>query len=406
MRKGLKKSAVAVLLVFLLLGSAVPAFAQDLPEPFCGQLSADDCGVLTSSQEAMQEVGSGVYNSEIAFLLAGVPGLPVEEIAFNLTQDATYALDPELSLQLAEMQTMTPEEMAENMEAMVDLLLQVYGSLAYDGSMNLTLPEDIAALLSAQAQMTIPEEIQLHFRVVDGYGYLNLEDLAVFAPPANAEQMQGWAGIDLLSLMKAGLQQSMQPGAMDTSQMGPMAGLSLGNLLGSEENRALIEPYISVERQRDETVADQDVAVFQTTFNMGGFVGSPLFRDIIISQLSTINQLAETNLTEQEVTESLTMLSFVGPMLFTGLDFHTTRAIGVEDFFVYQSDFVFDWDLSSLVGVAKMVDSDGQMGLSTMLGDTAPVINLEVSTDASAHNAAEEITAPEDAQIIPLEALQ
>ena len=53
-----------------------------------------------------------------------------------------------------------------------------------------------------------------------------------------------------------------------------------------------------------------------------------------------------------------------------------------------------------------MVDSDGQMGLSTMLGDTAPVINLEVSTDASEHNAAEEITAPEDAQIIPLEALQ
>ena len=69
MRKGLKKSAVAVLLVFLLLGSAVPAFAQDLPEPFCGQLSEDDCGVLTSSQEAMQEVGSGVYNSEINFLL-------------------------------------------------------------------------------------------------------------------------------------------------------------------------------------------------------------------------------------------------------------------------------------------------------------------------------------------------
>lgn len=405
MRNGLKKSAVVLLLVFLLLCSAVPAFAQDVPEPFCGKLSEDDCGVLVSSQEAMQEVGSGVYNSEINFLLSGVPGLPVEEIAFTLTQDATYALDPELSAQLAEMQTMTPEEMAQNMEEMVDLLLQVYGSLSYDGVMNLTMPEDVAALISAQAQTTVPEEIQLQFRIVDGYGYLNLEDLAVFAP-GNADQLTGWAGIDLLSLMKAGLQQSMQQGAMDTSQMGPMAGLSIGNLLGSEENRALIEPYISVERQRDETVADQDAAVFQTNFNMGGFVGSPLFRDLVISQLPTINQLAETNLTEQEVTESLTMLSFVGPMLFTGLDFHTSRTIGLEDFFVYQNNFVFNWDLSSLVGVAKMVDSDGQMGLSAMLGDTAPVINLEISTDASEHNAAEEIAAPEGAQIIPLEALQ
>lgn len=405
MRKGLKKSAVVILLVFLLLCSAVPAFAQDAPKPFCGKLAADDCELLASAQEAAKEIGSGTYNSEINFKLAGVPGLPVKEISFNLTQDASYALDPELSAQLADMQTMTPEEMAKNMEKMVDLLLEVYGSLSYDGVMNLTLPKDIADLLSAQAGTTVPEEIQLQIRIVDGYGYLNLEDLAAFNPP-NADQLKGWAGLDLLSIMKTGLQQSLQQGAVDTSQLGPMAGLSIGNLLGSEENRALLDPYVGVERQRDDTIDDQDVAVIQTTFNMGGFVGSPLFRDLVISQLPTINQLAETDLTEQQVTESLTMLSFVGPMLFTGLDLHTTRAIGLDDFFVHQNDFVFDWDLSSLIGVAKMVDSDGKMGLSTMLGDTAPVINLEVSTSISDQNDIDEITAPEDAQIIDPAALQ
>lgn len=55
--------------------------------------------------------------------------------------------------------------------------------------MNLTLPEDIAALLWSSTD-DILEEIQLHFRVVDGYGYLNLEDfgglLALLAMPANA----------------------------------------------------------------------------------------------------------------------------------------------------------------------------------------------------------------------------
>jgi len=307
MRKGLKKSAVVILLVFLLLCSAVPAFAQDAPKPFCGKLAADDCELLASAQEAAKEIGSGTYNSEINFKLAGVPGLPVKEISFNLTQDASYALDPELSAQLADMQTMTPEEMAKNMDKMVDLLLEVYGSLSYDGVMNLTLPKDIADLLSAQAGTTVPEEIQLQIRIVDGYGYLNLEDLAAFNPP-NADQLKGWAGLDLLSIMKTGLQQSLQQGAVDTSQLGPMAGLSIGNLLGSEENRALLDPYVGVERQRDDTIDDQDVAVIQTTFNMGGFVGSPLFRDLVISQLPTINQLAETDLTEQQVTESLTML--------------------------------------------------------------------------------------------------
>ena len=171
MRKSLKKSVMVVLLVFLLLCSAVPAFAQDLPEPFCGALSEDDCGILGSAQEAALEVGSGVYNSEINFQLAGVPGLPVEEISFNLTQDASYALDPELMAELTAMQMMSAEEMAENMDAMLDLLLNVYATLSYDGEMNLTLPADIAALLSAEAGMPIPEEIRLQIRVVDGYGY-------------------------------------------------------------------------------------------------------------------------------------------------------------------------------------------------------------------------------------------
>lgn len=402
MRKSLKKSVMVVLLVFLLLCSAVPSFAQDLPEPFCGALSEDDCGLLVSAQEAALEVGSGVYNSEINFQLAGVPGLPVEEISFNLTQDASYALDPELMAELAAMQMMSAEEMAENMDAMIDLMLNVYATLSYDGEMNLTLPADIAALLSAEAGMPIPEEIRLQIRVVDGYGYLNLEDLIPFAPPEQAEQLQGWAGLDLLTLMKAGLQEGMQAGEMDSS----MAGFGLGNFLNSEEGRAMIEPYLIVSRDRDDTVGDQDVAVFTNKVDVGKFVGSPLFRDLVISQLDVINEAADTSLTEQEVTEMLTMLSFVGPMLFTGLDFHTTQAIGLEDFYNYRSDFVFNWDLSSLVGVARMVDSDGQMGLSAMMGDVAPVINFEIATDASDHNNAPEITAPADAQIIPPEALQ
>ncbi len=401
MRKGLKKSTAAIVFAFLLVFSAVPAFAQDLPEPFCGELAEDDCTILASSQEAMLEVGSGVYNSEINLLVAGIPGLPVEELSFSLVQEAVYALDPALTAELVAMQSMAPEEMAENMDAMFDLLLGVYATMAYDGQMVLTLPQDVADLLTAQAGVEIPTEINLQVRVVEGYAYINLDDLAVFAP--DQEGLEGWAGIDILSVMEMGLQESL-----DQAESNPasLAGFGLGNFFNSEEGRATIAPYISVERLDDSTAGDQDVAVFDSTFDVSGFLGSPLFRDIVISQLPTINQLSETQLTEEEATEALTMLSFVGPMLFAGLDFHTTQAIGIEDFYTYESDFVFNWDLSSLVAVAQMVDSDGAMGLSTMMGDSAPVINFDVSTTASDHNNAPEITAPEDAQIIPLEAMQ
>jgi len=267
--------------------------------------------------------------------------------------------------------------------------------------MQLMLPEDMAALLSAQAGMEIPEEINLQVRIVDGYGYINLDDLAVFAP--GQEGLEGWAGIDILSVMEMGLQESMQQAETNPASM---ASFGIGNFFNSEEGRAMIEPFISIERLEDVAIDGQDVAVFDNTFNVSSFVASPLFRDLIISQLPTINQLAETELSEEEATEALTMLSFVGPMLFAGLDFHTSQAIGLEDFYTYQSDFVFNWDLSSLVAVARMVDSDGAMGLSTLMGDVEPIINFEISTMASDHNNTEEITAPEGAQIIPLEAMQ
>lgn len=86
MRKGLKKSAVVLLSVFLL----ICRLYRHLPK-ICRPPSVATCRrkivvCCVSSQEAMSEVGSGVYSSEINLLLAGIPGLPVEELSFTVTQ--------------------------------------------------------------------------------------------------------------------------------------------------------------------------------------------------------------------------------------------------------------------------------------------------------------------------------
>ncbi|MEZ4860750.1 MAG: hypothetical protein R3C14_05560 [Caldilineaceae bacterium] len=406
MKQKTKKMGLILLLVCLLVFTATPVFAQELPEPFCGNLSTADCDILIASQEAMLGVESGVYNSEMNLLISGVPGLPADEVSFNLSQDATYSFDPKLVAGLAKVQMMKPEEITANVEDVLDLLVNFYGSLGYDGHMNLVMSQEVADILSAEAQTPIPNDFDVAFRIVDGYGFLDLASLAAFAP--DTEGLQGWAGIDLLTLMKMGLQQGLDPNAVNAagnSMPASLAGFGIGNYLNSPEGRAMMEQFVKVERLRDETIDGQDVAIFRSTFDFGRFVGSPIFRDLVLSQLDTINQAAKTDLTQDQVTEGLTMLSFVGPMLFTGLDFHSAQAIGLDDQYVHQSEFVFDWDLSSLVGVAKMVDSQGEMGLSTMLGDSAPVISFEITSNASDFNSAPAVETPENAQIIPLEAL-
>ena len=88
-------------------------------------------------------------------------------------------------------------------------------------------------------------------------------------------------------------------------------------------------------------------------------------------------------------------------MLFTGLDFEITRRIDLESSQVVESELLFDWDLSSLIAVAKMVDASLELpeGLS-------PVITIDVVNNVADFDDIDEITAPADAVIIPLESMQ
>ena len=180
-----------------------------------------------------------------------------------------------------------------------------------------------------------------------------------------------------------------------------MTGSGKTNFLNTEEGRAMIEEYVTVERGDDETVGDMDVAVFSSSFDFGRFLGSPAFAEMLISQLDTINQLAETDLTEDQLSQVLTMMPMFGPMLFTGLDFEITRRIDLESSQVVESELLFDWDLSSLIAVAKMVDASLELpeGLS-------PVITIDVVNNVADFDDIDEITAPADAVIIPLESMQ
>ena len=399
MRKSVMPVMTIALLLMLIVASAVPAFAQDMPAPFCGELSEEDCTILAESQAASLAVESYSNFLDVNILVAGVPGMPADELAFNYNQDGTYSLDPALSMQIMEMQMQDPAALMEDMDAMVEVLLDLYANLALDTAVSFTMPEEIADLISQQAGVTIPTTVSAAAVMVDGIGYGNIDELA--GEIEELSTISGWYGIDVVTLMQMGFEQSMAQEDQSGNMAASMTGYGLTNFLNSEEGRAMIEEYISVERGDDETVDGADVAVFNSTFDFGGFIGSPVFAEILTSQLDTINQLADTDLTEEQLNEMLTLLPMFGPMLFTGLDFEITRRIDLESAQVVESELLFDWDLSSLVAVAKMADDSLELPEGM-----APVITIEVVNNAADFDAIEEITAPEGAVIVPLESLQ
>src|SRR5689334_7491740 len=90
----MRKLFAALLLILCLLFSTVtPLFAaEEVPEPFCGDLEAEDCAVLRDSNAAMFNLSSYSTAIEYKVLQHGVPDLPPESEAI-LRIKGQYAFD-------------------------------------------------------------------------------------------------------------------------------------------------------------------------------------------------------------------------------------------------------------------------------------------------------------------------
>jgi hypothetical protein len=394
----MRKNALLILLVIALMAfSAAPAFAQNLPEPFCGDLDEADCAILQAAQDAQLALSSYVSTADATAVIAGIPGLPADELTFEWSQDTVLFLDPELTAAMAELQMQGPEAMLESMEELADLTVQFYETLGVDATVNVTLPAEIASILSAQAGVEVPEDLSLQVIMSDGFAYIATEGLAFLGPQFT--DMGDWIGVDLASAVAMGFEQSLN--SDDPAQQAQMAqSLGFSAMLSSEEGRALIEDYVIVERLDDDEVDGTEVNVFETSFDFAGFLASPGFWQFITDNLDTINSMSQTPITEEELQQAQMALTFLGPALLEGLEFSTTSSLGAEDALPYAQNVSFNWDLSGLLQFAA---STGAVPAGT---GTDARISLEIDATNSDFDAAPEITAPEDATIIPLEGME
>ena len=391
----LRKWFLLCLALFLIVAPTGSAFAQDEnPYVTCGDLAAEDCDIVRAASEAMQGLSS--YSSTVDFdiALTDLPSLPAD-ISFSFASDGTFALDPEITTALMEMQLMGADELAENMPQMFETLADLYFTLGFDMVVDVSVSEDLAALIGQSAGTQIPDAITLAMRMTEGYVYLNLDELAAVMP--EAEGMQGWIGFDIGTLMSDSLQaaaEQLEAGGEAAQAMGSAAAMTM-------QQQALMtaaKDYVTVTRLEDSEVDGTPVAQFQYDFDAAGFIGSPEFNSFLTEQLkamaATNPDAAASGLTPENIDMVSAMLPMMGPMLLSGLTWQTTTSIGLEDNFQYGSESHIAWDLSGVLRLAQM-PSSGQ-----------PMFELHMTSANSDFDSAPAIEAPEDATIIPLEQLQ
>jgi hypothetical protein len=354
------------------------AAAQDMPTTFCGKLSDADCGILTDSAAAMRGLHSAAFNFQLDVGLTNIPEGTPSDIHFRLTGDGAYAVDPEALSALM----LSPAEMMQNMDKMPQILEDAIKAISADATLVFFLPQNLPDM-----DRPLPEKVGLSLRMVDGFGYANLDKLAEL--DTTGDLPHGWVGVDLVDFLRKAM--DSQAGAMSSV---PGMGANM-DMMSAFTDPEFMNTYMTVTRADDTNVDGQSAAVFTQTIDLGALFSSDEFQKMMRDQFQSLTgSTGSSGLSEKDLDSIMAIYS----TLFKGFVVNATQTIGLEDHFVRQVSVNLDWALD----FSSMAASFG--GSTTT---KTPPINISLSLQAglSQFNNAPEITAPDNAVIMPLDKL-
>lgn len=361
------KKLMLALIVMLLLAFGGAAQAQDIPV-FCGGLSDADCQIVTASQQAMMDAQSASASLNMDLRIDNIPDMPVAALAFNLSGQGAYALDPALLAKYAEAD---PMALLSDMTQLGTLMEEIFTAFSGQLSLTLTIPADLASQMSGGG-MTIPEQLSVDLVMVDGIGYINLDQLAEALPGAGVPA--GWYGLEIAKLF-GDLFEMLAPMMGD---MGSLPGMNMDSFSAFADPEFL-NSYATIER-----LADSDgAAVFKTTLDFAALMSNPNMREMMRQQM----ELQGQTMTEADLDMALGMVE----QMYDGLAMDMLQYINLSDSYTRRIEINMAWDLTSLMGM---------MGES---GGAAPVMGMKVAVDYADFNAVAPITAPEGAAILTAE---
>jgi hypothetical protein len=401
------KIASLLLVVLMVLASFVPAFAQS--EPFCGELDPADCDLLTVATENMLEVASYRATANYSAILAGVPGMPLAEAAVNVAMDGAFSYSEEALAAAAELALVQgQEDVANLMVESPELFVDFYNGLAFDMVIDLTLSDELAALLSADAGIEIPSALSIPLILKDGILYVDVTEVAPLIE--GMQEMEGWIGFELGRVIEAAAEQgmfeqaaaSMDPSAMaDAGAMDAATMAALMSLQATLGDPSSFEKFMTVERVEDDEIDGAAVAVFVTKVDLLAFISSPEFIELV-KGLAASGALGEDAPSAADLDQALGMLGMMGPMIFQGLTSESSTAVSIDEpNYILGESTLFSWDLTSLLQMAAMsgaVPADQLPSGQSLIELSTIVVNSEIGVEQT-------IEAPADAQIVPAEAM-
>jgi hypothetical protein len=359
-------------LAMLSLSGAV--FAQSTtPQTFCGDLSSADCQILTQSEAAMKTLDSSSFNFNVSVQMSNLPDMPAMG---PITLDGSGGVSG-----LSALHTDPATMMADYGAFFQNLLTKLNGNF----KLTVTVPPE----LMQQADPGAPNSLTLDVRMVDGVGYLNMDELQ---PLINDATIKGWYGLDFAGLMKGLLEQN--PNLFDMANMGAMAGgANSMSYMQQFQDPAFLNQFLTITRTDD---GSGNTATFHMTLDFAALMSSPQLHDLMLQQMQQQMQAQGSKLTDQEMQQALAM----SQQMFTGMTFTIDEVISTTDYYIQSVTGEMNFDLS---GIMNSVSAMSATPMPTTTG--APTINVTFSVNYADFNNAPMTTAPENPTLIPYQML-
>ena len=375
-----------------------------LPPPFCGELDAADCQLLADSQELMAGVESMTMALQVDAAMRGIPELADEDLMFGMSMDMSVHLDPAFNEQMRALAMSGPEELLAAQDELAQMVVDFYDTLAMDMDMEMMLPGALLQVLEAEEDVVLPETMIYQTRMVDGYVYVNLDVLAESIPELGAEMasegIEGWIGFDFVGQLEQ--QMSGAAPVPNTSTLESMQmGMAFNQMMADETIRALLDPYVTVERLADEERDGMPVAVFRTSVDLGSMVSNPDFTRMLREAADSMIAASGETVDQQELGAGLLGVQMLANILARSFEFEIVQAVGIEQPYVYDYGMMMEMDLSGLLTLAAMIGED----LPPELLRAKPVFSFDMDASYADYDSAPAVEAPEGAQIIPLDSM-
>jgi len=366
----------AIILASLSVGVAL-AQSEETTVPFCGSLSESQCSALEATAEIMAGLTSGTSENQFKIYATGAL-LGDQELSLVLTSDNSFVIDAKTLERLNALSAMPPEELAADPAALTEAAMLPL-SIDRDQTISLAFSPEMVAHFADTLQVTLPNPLAFHLRVVNGVIYIRLADFGFLGtlPDWTPE----WLGIETRAILSAtvtsGVANSTIDAASVQSALVPPGAALEGSIVYHvpAEQLAAYDDFMNLTALGVIQQNDEPAQLYYLTWDLARYLGGPLFA---------------ARMGQPFPSPQSRMWGSLGTLLLEGLTTDMKQTVGVANSYVHSVDTEAAWAIG-LPGGQLMADR--------------PVLGFSMTMQNSDLNTLRRILPPRGAFVPPINLL-